>query len=83
MGRVSPFRHRLVLPLAVAFGGTLFYFMMTMALRYALGAELAFVDNIVWVAVPSAVLNTILMPVIYSSMLWLSLRMGRRMPVEW
>src|SRR5438876_3286152 len=33
MGRVSPFHNRLVLPLAMAFGGTLFYIMMNMALR--------------------------------------------------
>ena len=30
MGRASPFRNRLVLPLAMAFGGTLFYIMMNM-----------------------------------------------------
>jgi rod shape-determining protein MreD len=83
VGRVSPFRNRLILPLAVAFGGTLFYIMMTMALRYALGHEVAFADNFLWVALPSAILNTILMPVAYSSMLWLSIKVGRRVTVEW
>ena len=83
MGRVSPFHNRLVLPLAMAFGGTLFYIMMNMALRYALGYQVAFADNLLWVAIPSAILNTILMPVVYSSMLWLSLKVGRRVTVEW
>src|SRR5438067_10594346 len=44
MGRVSPFHNRLVLPLAMAFGGTLFYIMINMALRYALGYQVAFAD---------------------------------------
>jgi hypothetical protein len=83
LGRVSPFRNRLILPLAMAFGGTLFYIMMTMALRFALGLDVAFLDNLLWVALPSAILNTILMPVVYSSLLWLSLKVGRRVQVEW
>ncbi|MFL5735632.1 MAG: rod shape-determining protein MreD [Chloroflexia bacterium] len=83
MGRVSPFHNRLILPLAMAFGCTLFYMMMSMALRFALGLDVAFLDNLLWVALPSAILNTILMPVVYSSMLWLSLKVGRRVPVEW
>jgi rod shape-determining protein MreD len=83
MGRGNPFHNRLVIPLVYAFAGTLFYIMMTMALRYALGSEVAFLDNFLWVGLPSAVLNTILMPVAYSALLWLSLRMGRRVPVEW
>jgi rod shape-determining protein MreD len=83
-GRGGPFRYRLVLPLAIAFGGTLFYIVMNMALAFALGHEVpAFADNLLWVALPSAILNTILMPVAYSSMLWLSLRVGRGMRVEW
>src|ERR1043166_126260 len=36
MGRASPFHNRLILPLVVAFTGTLFYFMMNMALSFAL-----------------------------------------------
>jgi rod shape-determining protein MreD len=83
MGRVSPFRNRLVLPLAVAFSGTLFYFMMTMALSFAVGNRVAFLDNMLLVALPSAVLNAILMPVAYSALLSLSLRVGRRVRVEW
>jgi rod shape-determining protein MreD len=83
MGRANPFRNRLVLPLAVAFAGTLFYIMMTMALSFALGNKVAFVDNMLLVAVPSAILNAILMPVAYSGILWLSLRVGRHVRVEW
>src|SRR5437868_13230103 len=45
MGRVSPFHNRLVLPLVAAFGGTLFYFTMTMALSFALGNRVPFIDN--------------------------------------
>jgi rod shape-determining protein MreD len=83
MARANPFHNRLVLPLLAAFGGTLFYIMMSMALRFALGNEVAFVENIVWVAIPSAILNTILMPLAYSTLLWLSVHVGRRVRVEW
>jgi len=83
MARANPFHNRLVLPLVAAFFGTLFYIMMSMALQFALGKEVAFVDNFIWVAVPSAILNTILMPVAYSGLLWLSLRIGRGVRVEW
>ncbi len=83
MGRASPFHNRLILPLIVAFAGTLFYIMMNMALSFALGNQVAFLDNMLQVALPSAILNAILMPVAYSSILWLSLRVGRRVQVEW
>jgi rod shape-determining protein MreD len=83
MGRAGPFRHRLVLPLAIAFSGTLFYIMMYNALLFALGNQVAFADNFLLVALPDAILNTILMPVAYSGLLWLSLKVGRRVRVEW
>ncbi len=83
MGRSNPFHNRLVVPLVVAFVGTFFYIMMSMALLFALGHNVAFLDNLLWVALPSAILNTILMPVAYSATLWLSLRMGRGVRVEW
>lgn len=83
LARVNPFHNRLVLPLFAAFFGTLFYIMMSMALQFALGREVAFVDNFIWVALPSAVLNTILVPVAYSGILWLSLKIGRGVRVEW
>lgn len=83
MGRANPFHNRLVLPLVIAFGGTVFYIMMKVALDFALGNKVAFVENLLLVALPSAVLNAILMPVAYSSILWLSLKVGRRVQVEW
>ena len=83
MGRAGPFRHRLVLPLAIAFAGTLFYMMMVNAMLFALGNGIAFTENMLLVAIPTAILNTILMPVAYSSILWLSLKVGRRVRVEW
>ncbi len=82
-GRANPFHNRLVLPLAISFLGTLFYIMMTMSLSFALGNRVAFLDNMLLVALPSAILNAILMPVAYSSILWLSLKVGRRVRVEW
>jgi rod shape-determining protein MreD len=84
LGQANPFHSRLFVPLVTVFVATVFYHVMILALLLALGRmEVAFVDNLVRVAVPSAILNAILMPLAYSCMLWLSERMGRRMRVEW
>lgn len=83
LGQADPFRNLLVVPLITVFGATVFYYVMTMALNLALGHHVALLDNMLRVAIPSAILNAILMPVAYSSMLWLSERMGRRVRVEW
>ncbi len=65
------------------FGATIFYNILLMLLLFALGRDVPFADNLLRVALPSAILNTILMPVAYSAVLWLSERIGRRMRVEW
>ncbi len=84
LGQANPFHSRLFVPLVTVFAATLFYHIMMMALLLALGRpDMAFVDNLVRVAVPGSILNAILMPVAYSSMLWLSERIGRRVRVEW
>ena len=74
---------RCFVPLATVFIATIFYHVMVMLLAFALGQGVPFFDNLLRVALPSAVLNTILMPVAYSALLWLSERMGRRVRVEW
>lgn len=83
LGQADPFRNQVFVPLATVFGATFFYQIMTMLLSFALGHNVPFLDNILRVALPSAILNTILMPVAYSAMLWLSERIGRRVRVEW
>ena len=83
LGQADPFRDQVFVPLATVFIATLFYHIMIMLLAFVLGQEVPFLDNLLRVALPSAVLNTILMPVAYSSMLWLSERIGRRVRVEW
>ncbi|MBF6612065.1 MAG: rod shape-determining protein MreD [Chloroflexi bacterium] len=83
MGQADPFHNRLLVPLGTVFLATFGYQLFTMGLSMALGHQMAFLDNIVRVALPSAILNTILMPVVYSSMLWLSEHVGRRVRVEW
>jgi rod shape-determining protein MreD len=83
LGQADPFRDQVFVPLATVFVATLFYHVMTMLLGAVLSQGVPFLDNLLRVALPSAVLNTILMPVAYSSMLWLSERIGRRVRVEW
>jgi rod shape-determining protein MreD len=82
-GQADPFRTLVVVPLATVFGATIFYNILLMLLLFALGRDVPFADNLLRVALPSAILNTILMPVAYSALLWLSERIGRRMRVEW
>lgn len=83
LGQANPFHSLLFVPLVTVFVATFFYHIMVMALSSALGNQVAFVDNMWRVALPSAVLNTVLMPVVYSSLLWLSEKIGRRVKVEW
>ncbi|MEO8285952.1 MAG: rod shape-determining protein MreD [Chloroflexota bacterium] len=83
LGQADPFRDQVFVPLATVFFATVFYHTMTMVLAFVLGQEVPFLDNLLRVALPSAVLNTILMPVAYSALLWLSERIGRRVRVEW
>ena len=83
LGQANPFHSLLFVPLVTVFAATFFYHVMVMALSAALGSEVAFVDNVLRVALPSAALNAALMPVAYSSLLWLSEKIGRRVRVEW
>lgn len=83
LGQANPFQSLLFVPLVTAFATTVFYHVMHMALSTALGNSVAFIDNLWRLVLPSAILNAILLPVAYSSMLWLSERVGRRVPVEW
>ncbi|MGA7729956.1 MAG: rod shape-determining protein MreD [Chloroflexia bacterium] len=83
LGQADPFRTLVVVPLATVFGATIFYNFMLMLLHFVSGRNVPFLDNFLRVAIPAAILNTILMPVAYSAMLWLSERLGRRMRVEW
>ena len=84
MGQANPFHSLFFVPLVTIFGATVFYHLMIMGLLTATGrVEPAFIDNMLRVVLPGALLNVILMPVAYSSMLWLSERIGRRVKVEW
>ncbi len=83
LGQANPFHNLLFVPLVTVFAATLFYHLMTMGLSVALGHHVPLLDNLLRLAVPSAILNAILMPVAYSSILWLSERFGRRVRVEW
>jgi rod shape-determining protein MreD len=84
LGQADPFHNKLFVPLATVFVATLFYQVMTLGLIVVLGhQEGAFLDDFVRVAMPSAILNTLLMPVAYSFIFWLSERTGRRVRVEW
>lgn len=83
LGQADPFRTLVVVPLATVFMATLFYNVMLMLVHFVSGHNVPFFDSFLRVAVPGAIMNTILVPVAYSAMLWLSERIGRRMRVEW
>jgi rod shape-determining protein MreD len=83
LGQANPFHSRLFVPLVTVFAATIFYFLVRMGLAMALGLHQPILDNLIRVALPSAVLNAILMPAAYSLILWLSMKFGRRVTVEW
>ncbi|MBI4499214.1 MAG: rod shape-determining protein MreD [Chloroflexi bacterium] len=56
---------KLTLALALAFGGTLLYTCMFLLVLQATGRRVDWLGSLWWVALPSAVLNTVVMPLVY------------------
>ena len=83
LGSRNPFRAHLVLPLALAFGGTLLYYLLLLGLRTVQGQHFAWGGALLGTALPTALFNAALMPLLYSAVLWLVERCRPRLPQEW
>ncbi len=81
-GRAAAFRAHIVLPLAVMFLATIVYDLIFLLVVQISGGAVAWLGSLFRVILPSAALNTLLMPVVLTGMRWLHLRFGRE-EMEW
>ena len=83
LGSRNPFRAHLVMPLALAFGGTGLYYLLLLGLRTVQGQHFAWGGALLGTVLPTALFNAALMPLLYSAVLWLVERCQPRLPQEW
>lgn len=74
LGETAVFKSSLVLPLATVFTATLANDAVQILLLQILGRDLNWVESMAQVALPTAILNAVLMPFLYIPLHWLSRR---------
>jgi len=81
VGESNLFSTSLLLPLGAVFVATFVYHFLTIVLLQTLGWSIGWGPAILQVALPSAVVNTLLMPLVYFFLRWLTrlLRGGREL----
>ncbi|HIC94541.1 MAG TPA: rod shape-determining protein MreD [Anaerolineae bacterium] len=77
LGEVRIFRTHIVLPLLTAFFATLVYDILFLLLLQMSGWPVAWLDNLVKVILPSALLNVALSPLVYQTLRWLHHATGK------
>ena len=76
VGEMNVFRTNIALPLATTFFATIAYELIFLILLQAMGWPIAWIDGLIRVVLPTALLNTLLMPFVYGLMRWLHRRTG-------
>lgn len=82
VGEVNVFRTNIALPLATTFFATIAYNLIFLILLQAMGWPIAWIDGFIRVILPTTILNTLLMPLVYRPMRWLHRRTGRE-EISW
>jgi rod shape-determining protein MreD len=82
LGRATVFRSRLVLLLGTAFLGTIVYDLIFMVILAISGRTVVWLDGLLRIIIPSALINAALMPFVYWLMRSLQNRVGRA-DMEW
>ncbi len=82
LGRATVFRSRLVLLLATAFLGTIVYDLIFMVVLAISGRTVVWLDGLLRIIIPSALINAVLMPLVYWLMRSMQKRVGRA-DMEW
>jgi rod shape-determining protein MreD len=78
LGEAAVFRGHLVLPLLIIFLATLLYDLIFLLVVRISGAPVAWIDSLVRLILPSALLNVVLTPVVFLLVRWLHNRLRRR-----
>ena len=82
LGQAAVFRAHIALPLVAMFLATVVYDLLFLLVVRISGYPVAWVESLLRLVLPSAVLNTVLMPVLFIIMRWLYTRFGRS-EMEW
>lgn len=77
LGEATVFGARMVLPLITMFLATILYHLLFLVVVRISGHPVAWLDSLVRLVLPTAVLNTALTPVVFLIMRWLYTRFGR------
>jgi hypothetical protein len=67
----------------VALGGVLVYYLVLMVEQQALGNVVAWFPTVIYLVIPSAVLNAVIMPPFYWLLIWLHRGVYPRLEAEW
>jgi rod shape-determining protein MreD len=82
LGETTVFRARIALPMIVMFLATIVYELLFLLIVRISGQSVAWLDSVLRLVIPSAILNAVLTPVVFLTMSWLYARFGRE-EMEW
>ena len=82
LGKSAVFGSQIILPLITVLLVTIVYDILFLLVVWISGYPVSWLDGLLHLILPSAVLNTVLMPVVFVIMRWLNTRFGRA-EMEW
>lgn len=77
LGESSVFRTHIVLPLVIALITTLVYDLVILVILDLIGHPVVWLDSLTRITLPSAVVNALLMPLVFWPLQWLHRKTGR------
>ncbi len=82
LGERSVFRTHILLPVVMALVTTLLYDLIILLILALTGRPVAWTDSVVHVVLPSALINTLLIPLVFWPLQWLHRKTGRE-EIHW
>lgn len=82
LGHATVFRAHIALPLVVIFAATVVYGLLFLLIVRLSGRPVGWLDSLFHLILPSGLVNTVLMPIIFVLLRWLNMRFGRA-EMEW
>jgi rod shape-determining protein MreD len=78
LGESSVFRTHIALPLVTALVTTVIYDLVILVILALTGRPVAWMDSVVHIVLPSTLVNTLLMPLVFWPLQWLHRKTGRK-----
>jgi len=82
LGERSVFRTHILLPVVMALVTTLLYDLIILLILALTGRPVAWTDSVVHVVLPSTLINTLLIPLVFWPLQWLHRKTGRE-EIHW